>query len=49
MAEKTPDQIRRETVPVKHTGLLYALLGGVLGAAVWFGSWSLLHQEQVRR
>jgi hypothetical protein len=49
MAEKTPDQLRRETVPVKHTGLLYGLLGGVLGAAIWFGGWSLLHQEQVRR
>jgi hypothetical protein len=49
MQEKTPDQIRRETVPVKHTGLLYGLLGGVLGAAVWFGGWGLLHQEQVRR
>jgi hypothetical protein len=49
MAEKTPDQIRRETVPVKHTGLIYGFLGGVLGTVVWFGSWGVLHQEQVRR
>jgi hypothetical protein len=47
--EKTPDQIRRETVPVKHTGLVYGLLGGVLGIGLWFGGWGLLHQEQVRR
>jgi hypothetical protein len=47
--EKTPDQIRRETVPVKHNGLIYGFLGGLAGAVVWFGGWSLLHQEQVRR
>ena len=49
MTEKTPDQIRRETVPVKHTGLIYGFFGGLLGAVVWFGGWGLLHQEQVRR
>ena len=49
MPEKTPDQIRRETVPVKHTGLIYGFLGGVLGSVVWFGGWSALHLEQVRR
>ena len=47
--EKTPDQIRRETVPVKHTGLIYGFLGGILGTALWFGGWGLFHQEQVRR
>jgi hypothetical protein len=46
--EKTPDQIRRETVPVKHSGFLCLLLGAVVGAAVWFGGWGLLHQEQAR-
>lgn len=49
MKERTPDQIRRETVPVKHTGLLYGFLGGLLGSVVWFGGWALLHPEQVRR
>jgi hypothetical protein len=47
--EKSPDRIRRETVPVKHHGLIYGFLGGALGAVVWFGGWGLLHQEQVRR
>lgn len=47
--EKSPDQIRRETVPIKHNGLLYGFLGGALGAVVWFGGWGLLHMEQVRR
>lgn len=49
MAEKTPDQIRRETVPVKHTGLIYGLLGGLLGSCLWFGGWAALHREQVSR
>jgi hypothetical protein len=49
MAEKTPDQIRRETVPVKHTGLVYGFLGSLLGTVVWFGGWAALHPEQVRR
>jgi hypothetical protein len=49
MTEKTPDQIRRDTVPVKHNGLIYGFLGGLLGAVVWFGGWGLLHLEQVRR
>ena len=49
MREKTPDQIRRETVPSKHYGLVYGFLGGLTGAIVWFGGWGLLHQEQVRR
>jgi hypothetical protein len=49
MSEKTPDQIRQQTVPVKHNGLIYGFLGGLLGAVVWFGGWALLHQEQVRR
>ena len=49
MKEKTPDQIRRETTPVRHTGLIYGFLGGLIGAVVWFGGWGLLHQEQVRR
>ncbi len=47
--EKTPDEIRRETVPVKHTGLICGFLGGLLGFAVWFGGWGLFHEEQVRR
>jgi hypothetical protein len=47
--EKTPDQIRRDTVPVKHNGLIYGFLGGLLGAVLWFGGWGLLHQKQVRR
>jgi len=34
---------------VKHNGLIYGFLGGLLGAVVWFGGWALLHQEQVRR
>lgn len=46
---KTPNQIRRETVPMKHNGLLYGFLGGLVGAVVWFGGWGWLHQEQVRR
>jgi hypothetical protein len=49
MTEKSPDQIRRDTVPVKHNGLVYGFLGGLLGAVVWFGGWGLLHKEQVRR
>ena len=49
MTEKTPDQIRRDTVPARHNGLLYGFLGGLLGAVVWCGGWGLLHQEQVRR
>ncbi len=47
--EKTPDQIRRETVPVKHTGLTFGVLSGVVCAGLWFSGWALLHQEQVRR
>ena len=47
--EKTPDQIRRDTVPVKHLGLVYGFMGGLLGTVIWFGGWGLLHQEQVRR
>ena len=47
--EKTPDQIRRQTIPVKHSGLIYGFLGGLVGAGLWFGGWALLHQEQVRR
>jgi hypothetical protein len=46
---KTPDQIRRQTVPVKHYALRFALLGLVGGAAVWFGGWRHFHQEQSRR
>ena len=34
---------------MKHNGLIYGFLGGLLGAVVWFGGWALLHQEQVRR
>jgi hypothetical protein len=49
MAEKTPDQIRRETVPNKHYGLTYGFLGGLLGAVLCFGGWGAFHQEQVRR
>ena len=49
MKEKTPDQIRRETTPVRNTGLLYGSFGGLIGAVVWFGGWGLLHEEQVRR
>jgi hypothetical protein len=47
--QKTPDQIRRDTVPVKHTGLIYGVLVGVLGSVLWFGGWALFHQEQIRR
>jgi len=49
MSEQTPDQIRQQTVPAKHNGLVYGFLGGLLGAVVWFGGWALLHQDQVRR
>lgn len=49
MSERTPDQIRRDMVPVKHNGLIYGLLGGLLGAVVWFAGWGVMHQEQVRR
>ena len=49
MAEKTPDQIRRETVPKKYYGLTYGFLGGLLGAVLSFGIWGFFHQEQVRR
>jgi len=49
MKEKTPDQIRRETVPTKHSGLLYGFLGGLAGAVVWFGGWGFCHQEEVKR
>jgi hypothetical protein len=48
-SQKTPDQIRRQTVPVKHSGLIYGFLGGLIGASLWFGGWALLHQDQVRR
>ena len=48
MAEKTPDQIRRETVPKKYYGLTYGFLGGLLGAVLSFGTWGFFHQEQVR-
>jgi hypothetical protein len=48
-SNKTPDQIRRQTVPVKQNGLIYGFLGGLIGGMVWFGGWSVLHQEQVRR
>ena len=49
MSEKTPDQIRRETVPKKYYGVTYGLLGGLLGAALSFGVWGYFHQEQSRR
>jgi hypothetical protein len=49
MKEKTPEQIRRATVPVKHYGLIYGFLGGLAGAIVSFGGWGLLDQQQVRR
>ena len=49
MREKSPDQIRRETVPVKHSGLIYGFLGGLLGTLVWFGGWGWLHQDEVKR
>ena len=45
--EITPDQIRRQTVPVKHSGLIYGFLGGLLGVVFWFGGWALFHQQQV--
>jgi len=48
MNTKTPDQIRRETVPVKHDGLVYSCLAGVLSAALWFGGWSLFHENQIQ-
>jgi|GEM_PF-6293946 len=46
--ERTPDQIRRATVPVKRTAFTNLLLGFVLGAVVFGGSWSLLHPDQAR-
>ena len=49
MSEKTPDQIRRDTIPNKHYAITYGLLGGLLGAALSFGVWGFFHQEQVRR
>ena len=49
MKEKTPDQIRRETIPHQHYGLIFGFLGGLIGAVVVFGGWSLFHQEQVKR
>jgi len=49
MAEKTPDQIRRETVPKKYYALTYGFLGGLLGAVLCFGGWGSFHQEQVKR
>jgi hypothetical protein len=49
MAEKTPDQIRRETVPKKYYALTYGFLGGLLGAVLCFGGWGYFHQEQVKR
>ncbi len=48
-AHKTPDQIRRETVPLKHYGITYAFLGLFGGAVLWFGGWELFHQQQVKR
>jgi hypothetical protein len=45
---KTPDQIRPATVPVKRTALSNGLLGLALGAVVFGGSWALLHPEQAR-
>jgi len=49
MKRKTPDQIRRETVPAKYYGLIFGFLGGLAGALIWFGGWGLLHKEQARR
>jgi hypothetical protein len=49
MKDKTPDQIRRATVPNKHHGLIYGFLGAFLGTVIWFGGWGLLHEPQVRR
>ena len=49
MAEKTPDQIRRDTTPQKHYALTYGFVGGLLGAVLTFGGWGLFHQEQLKR
>lgn len=49
MKQKTPDQIRRDTVPAKHYWLIYGLLGGALGTALWFGGWGFTHIEQLER
>lgn len=49
MKEKTPEQIRRATVPAKHYGLIYGFLGGLAGAVVCFGGWAFLHEQQIRR
>ena len=49
MREKTPDQIRRQTVPARHHGMIYGFLGGLVGAVFYFGGWGLFHQEQLRR
>jgi hypothetical protein len=49
MSEKTPDQIRRDTIPNKHYAITYGFVGGLLGAVLSFGTWGFFHQEQVRR
>jgi hypothetical protein len=49
MKQKTPDQIRRATVPAKHYWLIYGLLGSFAGTALCFGGWGLTHIEQVTR
>jgi hypothetical protein len=49
MKDKTPDQIRRETVPNKHYGFMFGFFGAIFGLVLWFGGWALLHVEQARR
>jgi len=49
MKDKTPDQIRRETVPNKHYGFMFGFFGAIFGFVLWFGGWALLHVEQARR
>lgn len=46
--EKTPDQIRIAAVPVKHSGLINGFVALVLGGAVTFAPWALLHPERAR-
>lgn len=46
--KRTPDQIRRETVPFSHTGLIYGILGGAVLAMLTFCVWGLFHIPQIK-
>jgi hypothetical protein len=45
---KTPEQIRRETVPRKHYALTFGLLGLLGGSVLSYGAWALFHQKQAK-